>query len=194
VSAPSRLDEALLDAALDCFTRFGYERTRMADIAAAAELSRPALYLRVRNKEELGIAVSRRLHDASLEAARVAVAAPTPATERIRGVLRAKLDLTLELAARSTHALELISANRRIAGAISADYEASLQRLITGILTEARLAPRRRAGEVAAMLIGAVTGLELELDAPRRARTLLDLLVDLTVAGLATTAPEGIPR
>jgi len=193
VSAPPQLDEALLDAALDCFTQFGYERTRMADIAAAAGLSRPALYLRVRNKEDLAVAVSRRVHEASLRAARAAAAAPTAPAERVRGVLRAKLELTLDLAARSAHALELISANRRIAAEISADYEATLRRLLTGVLLDARLAPRRRAGDVAGMLIGAVVGLEQELDSPRRARALLDLLVDLTVAGLATTASDGIP-
>jgi TetR/AcrR family transcriptional regulator len=193
MSAPPQMDEALLDAALDCFARFGYERTRMADIAAAAGLSRPALYLRVRNKEELGIAVSRRAHDVSLQAARAAAAAPAVPAERVRGVLRAKLDLTLDLAGRSAHALELISANRRVAGAITSDYEATLQRLITGVLVEVGLASRRRAGEVSAMLIRAVAGLEQELDSPRRARTLLDLLVELTVAGLATAAPDGKP-
>jgi TetR/AcrR family transcriptional regulator len=185
VSAPPRLDEALLDAALDCFTRFGYERTRMADIAAAAGLSRPALYLRVRNKEELGVAVSRRLHDASLKVARAAATGPGAPAERVRGVLRAKLHLTLALAARSDHALELIRANGQVAGAITSDYEARLQRLITGVLLDCGLAPRRRASEVAVMLVRAVAGLERELDSPRRARTLLDLLVDLTVAGLA---------
>ncbi|TGJ98446.1 TetR/AcrR family transcriptional regulator [Leptospira langatensis] len=43
----------ILDAALYCFLQFGYSKTSMDDIAKKAELSRPLLYLKFKNKEDL---------------------------------------------------------------------------------------------------------------------------------------------
>ncbi|TGK55909.1 TetR/AcrR family transcriptional regulator [Leptospira wolffii] len=43
----------ILDAALHCFLQFGYSKTSMDDIAKQAELSRPLLYLKFKNKEDL---------------------------------------------------------------------------------------------------------------------------------------------
>jgi TetR/AcrR family transcriptional regulator, transcriptional repressor of aconitase len=43
----------ILDAALYCFLQFGYSKTSMDDIAKQAKLSRPLLYLKFKNKEDL---------------------------------------------------------------------------------------------------------------------------------------------
>jgi AcrR family transcriptional regulator len=53
VSDPNEKLERILDAALDQFAAYGFSRTPMADIAKAAKMSRPALYLHFRNKEEI---------------------------------------------------------------------------------------------------------------------------------------------
>ncbi|PJZ79070.1 TetR/AcrR family transcriptional regulator [Leptospira neocaledonica] len=43
----------ILDAALYCFLQFGYSKTSMDDVAKQADLSRPLLYLKFKNKEDL---------------------------------------------------------------------------------------------------------------------------------------------
>ena len=43
----------ILTAALSVFLRYGYRRVNMNDIAEAAGISRPALYILFRNKEEI---------------------------------------------------------------------------------------------------------------------------------------------
>ncbi|MGJ4747000.1 TetR/AcrR family transcriptional regulator [Leptospira sp. SA-E8] len=43
----------ILDAALYCFLQFGYSKTSMDDVAKQANLSRPLLYLKFKNKEDL---------------------------------------------------------------------------------------------------------------------------------------------
>src|SRR5262245_46989826 len=59
----------LLDAAVLVFTRFGYRKTSMDEVARAAGVSRQGLYLHFSTKEELfGAAVEHAL-GASLEAA-----------------------------------------------------------------------------------------------------------------------------
>jgi AcrR family transcriptional regulator len=44
---------AILRAAFDAFTRYGFRRTSMADIASGVGISRAALYLHYRNKEDI---------------------------------------------------------------------------------------------------------------------------------------------
>lgn len=43
----------ILDAAFYCFMHFGYAKTSMDDVAKKANLSRPLIYLKFKNKEEL---------------------------------------------------------------------------------------------------------------------------------------------
>ena len=63
----------ILDAALAEFSTRGYSRTSMADIAATAEMSRPALYLHFRNKEEIFRAALEALLERTFETARAAL-------------------------------------------------------------------------------------------------------------------------
>jgi AcrR family transcriptional regulator len=43
----------ILEAALHCFLHFGYAKTSMDDVAKKAMLSRPLIYLKFKNKEDL---------------------------------------------------------------------------------------------------------------------------------------------
>lgn len=43
----------ILDAALHCFLHYGYSKTCMFDVAKKAGLSRPLIYLKYKNKEDL---------------------------------------------------------------------------------------------------------------------------------------------
>lgn len=52
--------EKIVDAALIAFTKYGYDRTRMDDIADAAKVSKGKLYLYFKSKEELFYAISER--------------------------------------------------------------------------------------------------------------------------------------
>ena len=45
--------EAILDAAEDLLARYGYKRMTMDDLAQAVGLSKGALYLRFKSKEEV---------------------------------------------------------------------------------------------------------------------------------------------
>ena len=60
--------EHVLDAATDLFTRYGYARTTMGDIAARASMSRPALYLLFSDKDAIFDGVIRRMDEAKLAA------------------------------------------------------------------------------------------------------------------------------
>ncbi|WP_103340034.1 SDR family NAD(P)-dependent oxidoreductase [Amycolatopsis sp. CA-126428] len=67
-------DDPIETAAFTAFAKFGFRRTTMADVAEAAQMSRPALYLRVKNKDQLLELVAARLLARSLARARAAAA------------------------------------------------------------------------------------------------------------------------
>jgi AcrR family transcriptional regulator len=52
--------EKIVESALFTFSKYGYDRTRMEDIAEGAKVSKGTLYLYFRNKEELFYAISER--------------------------------------------------------------------------------------------------------------------------------------
>src|SRR3954452_21450906 len=179
------LDDALLAAAFESFARYGFARTTMNDIATVAGMSRPAVYLRVRNKDELLRLVAGELLAMSVKKAEAAGGDPGASlAARLEGVLRAKLDLILELAARSEHAVELLAAHARVDADGSAAYTATIESLLAGLLAE-RVTPRR-AGEIAAMLTRCVMGFEGDLHEPDAARARLHLLIELVMTGLPT--------
>ncbi len=65
----------ILDAALETFSAYGFSRTSMAEIAKAAEMSRPALYLHFANKQEIFRAALERILDRAYENGRSELAA-----------------------------------------------------------------------------------------------------------------------
>jgi AcrR family transcriptional regulator len=62
VSTQYKIDvkEKIINAALMTFSKYGYDRTRMDDVAEAAKVSKGRLYLYFKNKEELFYAISER--------------------------------------------------------------------------------------------------------------------------------------
>lgn len=103
-------------AAFKAFSRFGYRRTAMADIAAEAGVSRPSLYLVFPNK----VAVFRALAEVLLAGAMSgAEAAWTPDMTPSDGLAAAILakDLPIhQLIAATTHADEILAAAEDLAG------------------------------------------------------------------------------
>jgi TetR/AcrR family transcriptional regulator, transcriptional repressor of aconitase len=55
--------EQIFNAALECFRQHGYSRSTLGDIAKKARVSRASLYLHFKNKEDLFITMTKKLHD-----------------------------------------------------------------------------------------------------------------------------------
>ncbi|GHH43923.1 TetR family transcriptional regulator [Lentzea cavernae] len=175
--------DPLLAAGFDAFARHGFKRATMADIAAGAGMSRPALYLRVKGKEDVLRAVGAALLAESIVRARTAADETGDISARVVAVLEAKLGLTLGLAERSEHALELLVEYGRVATAEAAQYTAEVEQLTARVLATSG-ADAGRCADIATALVRTVQGLETELDDAPRARKLLAALVGTTVAGL----------
>ena len=82
--------QQILDAALAVFCRYGYRKTSMLDIAQAAGMSRAALYLHFKNKEDVFRAGSARAHATVMAQVAAALAESGPVFTRIETALDGK--------------------------------------------------------------------------------------------------------
>lgn len=140
-AAPAGKREAILRAALERFAHYGFRRTSMEDIAQEAGISRAAVYIHFRNKEEVFRALARELHEKAVAEAERLAEKPGALTERLEAALAAKLGSFFEIVHRTAHARELLDENSRLCGDISAEFRARHLKLLR-LLIEA--AARRR--------------------------------------------------
>ena len=139
------------EAAIRVFSAQGFAATSMADIADAAGMSRPALYLSFKNKQDIFASAFASLIEASVDRALAALAEPGSAAQQLEGFLqRFDGDLWEQMAA-SPHADELLDA--KYAHAADASRR-GLSRLRTGLVAHLRRtgAPRARCSEWADVL------------------------------------------
>ncbi|MGW4772139.1 TetR/AcrR family transcriptional regulator [Nocardia sp. NPDC004278] len=183
--APDRLAE-VLDATYACLTRYGVRRTTVDDIAATMGVSRSAVYQYVRSKDDAVRRLAERLHTRALARAETAATTESPAAQRIRGVLAAKLELVLQLKGDSAHGTELLDHKARLFGDICTAFTTDLRELLVGLFTTAGTVEQVSPAAAADICIAMVIGLE---SAPR-ARRLFDPAVTALLGGLLA-APGG---
>lgn len=120
----------IMTAAAEVFTRYGFKKASMQDIADAAMMSRAALYLHFRNKDDLFRSLMTWHQGEALKAAEVAFLSSRPFILRMENALT---DFTVTIMApvkASTHGLELFEANMMLAGDINAATSLRLRALI----------------------------------------------------------------
>jgi AcrR family transcriptional regulator len=181
----------ILGAAFTLFGRYGFRRTSMEDIATEAGLSRAALYLQFRNKEDIFRELARGLHEEGLTDAEAALGSDRPLVERLRAAVEAKTLRMIEIAYNSPHGSELMDEKNRLCGDLATDSEQRFQEMLTasfGRADEGREIDLALAGfgakEAADLFAAAVNGLkgpDVTIDAYRKR---LASLVKVFVAGL----------
>jgi len=126
--------ERALGAALSCFKQYGFKRTSMADIATAADMSRPALYLLFANKTDIFRSLSERFHGLTLEAAKTALAESAPLQTRISTAVAARMTPLYALVYDSPHGSELFDVIQSISADINADADNKFLKMLTKAL------------------------------------------------------------
>jgi len=132
--------ERIQRAAFTRFASYGFRRTSMEDIAAAAGISRAALYLQFRNKEAIFRALSDELHAAALAGAEAALASAAPLAERLRTAVEAKSLRFVEIAYGSPHGSELLDESNRLCGDLPAATERRFRTLLARVFRRAAAA------------------------------------------------------
>ena len=106
--------EAILDAAIQVFGQFGYRKTSVEDLAAAAGLSKQGLYLHFSSKEEVFAGAVRKYFDDGMRMAEDALKAPgTPLFDRLMGAMDAQFGRHLTYF--TPAAYDVIEASKQVA-------------------------------------------------------------------------------
>lgn len=158
---PERLD-TILDAAFRAFATYGYRRTAMDDIAKGAGISRSALYLHFRNKEDIFRSLAARYFDEALRDMVSALERPGQTLERaLLAAFIAKDGKFMEAVLTTPHGEELMDAGFSVTGDLAAAGEARMVDALGEWLSR-RPIPQGlgTARDVAATIITSVKGLK----------------------------------
>jgi TetR/AcrR family transcriptional regulator, mexJK operon transcriptional repressor len=190
--------ERILGAALTRFSRYGFKRTSMEDIAAEAGVSRAALYLQFRNKEEIFRSLASALQTEALGRVQETVRAGGPFHAMLQAAFEARSLRFIAIANDSPHGNELLDETSRLCG----DLAAATQRRFESVLAELFRAAGRR-GEIdlaavdltapaaAELMCRAVAGLKGPGVTPELYRRRLASLLRVFIAGIT---PRGATR
>lgn len=165
-------EQHILDAARSCFVQFGYDRTTMRDIAAAANLSTGALYVYFQTKEAILTAICRLQADQQQAALQRTLAAAPAAALSFTSIFQAALQPFLDTPDAEVRQRELLNLLFWYEATRQSDLGSLMQQLmhtwhaaIVGQIT-AEQGAQRIAGDLdpdalAAILIALPFGLQL---------------------------------
>lgn len=154
----------ILEAAVTVFTRYGYRKTSMDDVAKAANLSRQGLYLHYATKEELFRAALRHALEASLHDAAHALSDASASLEaRLVRAFDEWLGRYIGLGEGS--ASDLAEASSSLLGGMVSEHEARFVEVLTKALRGAGLSAAYKpaglsAAQLAAVLCATARGLK----------------------------------
>lgn len=183
----------VLEAAESVFLRYGYRRTTMGDLAAAAGMSRPALYLVFCSKEEVFEAVLRAFAARTLAELRAGLGSrPTP-LEQLRFAFELWAVRPFGFFEASPELREPLHGGLAFAKAAMDEAVAAFETELVGILAPLSARAPAKAlppGQIARVLTRAVHGFKESAKDAAELRTMIDGLLEMVLASLRP-APGG---
>jgi len=128
---------AIVLAGLQLFTRYGYRKTSIDDIAQAAQVAKRTVYLHFENKAAVFLAILEYLGDqVRLRCAAAELEGGTP-VDRLTGLLNAYFGMGFDLFSKSEHMPELEETFSKLArtkiGGLNTEYEDRLARFLRSL-------------------------------------------------------------
>jgi AcrR family transcriptional regulator len=160
----------IMEAALKLALAYGYSRTTMDDIARAAEMSRPALYLLFKNKTELYREIAALTMQGCIETTRRALMAGGSFCEKLERAINEAMFECLRPFTESPHGIELLDLKNSLAADLVENFRCKTCALFAETVREEAdangvnlaklgLSPEK----IAATLMDALEGLRLRL-------------------------------
>ncbi len=117
--------DMILDAAFHAFATYGYRRTTMDDIARGVGMSRSALYLHYRNKDDMFRTLAERYFNEAMAAMEVALTAPGQTPEQaLIAAFVAKDGKFMDVVLGTPHGSELLDAGMSLTKDLADQAEA----------------------------------------------------------------------
>jgi AcrR family transcriptional regulator len=128
---------AIVLAALDLFTRYGYRKTSIDDIARAAQVAKRTVYLHFENKAAVFLAILEYLGGQVRQRCVAAERMGGSVVDRLTSLLDAYFGMAFEIFSRSQHMPELEQTFSKLAReklrSLNTEYEARLARFLRSL-------------------------------------------------------------
>jgi AcrR family transcriptional regulator len=183
---------AILEAAFKTFVSYGFKRTTMADIADAAGLSRPALYLLFKNKNDIFRAGFEMFVEELLAAMEAVLAGDADLPDRVADAVIAGMVTPFREIVDTPHGAELFDAKQALAEDLGDDWFARMQGLIAGAMDRAvaggdmKLPAGADPATVARLLVNGLEGIKHRTHLAKGSEQEMRLLVDLMLKPMMT--------
>jgi AcrR family transcriptional regulator len=156
--------QIILTAAFDVFARYGFRRTSMEDIAQAAGMSRAALYLHYRNKEDIFQSLVQSYFDTACAEVTRVLGQGLPPDQALSAAFAAQGGPIIKALLNSPHGAEFMDAKTQVSGDIVQAGEARLTAIYADWLqreaAEGRVALHGEAMACAETLLAALNGMK----------------------------------
>jgi AcrR family transcriptional regulator len=174
----------VMEAAQSAFLRYGFRRVTMGDIASAAGISRPALYIHFCNKEKIFEAVLRTFTAKALDELREGLAIRATLEEQLRFAFEIWAVRPYALIATAPDARELIDCGFEFAREALDQGSLAFERELAGILTRhsAQSAAAQTPEQTARILSRAVHGFKQTATSAEDLRGMIDGLLAMVLA------------
>lgn len=151
----------LLDGAMKVFLAYGYQRVTMDDIARAADMSRPALYLLFRNKADIYRGIADRMFEISLTRITERLAGSGSLAERLIAAIDQEMIAMMGAVIESPHGAELLD----LKNSLATDLIAGWHNAVAAVFRDAIAADSKQRGvDLAKRGLSAVGLAEMLLD------------------------------
>jgi len=197
VAMAGKNDDKIIAAATQVFMRYGFKRTTMGEIAAAAGLSRAALYLVYPSKEDVLTAVVTRVFAAMLDEVRQGLGRFATAEEQLTFALDVWCVTGFELIQASPDAKDLYESGYQFAAEVTATATADFVVLVADVLDPL---VRRQAKvalssvQIARILASAVLGFKGSVTTTEQLRTMIARLITIVLASLDNPTAQAVER
>ncbi len=181
---------AILTSAWDAFANYGFRKTSMDDIARGAGMSRPALYLYYKNKEDIFRSLSQFHYDLAASNVAEALGGQGPVEDVLAAAFMAQYDKIVEAMMSSPHGAELMDTGFKACADIAEIGENRFAVLYGEWLESAAQTGRVRllgdAMQMALTMTGALKGLKMTAPDYPEFQARVRMLARLMARGLST--------
>jgi len=179
--------ENIITAATQVFLRYGYKRVSMADLAEAAHMSRPALYLVFASKEQVFTAVMRRVFASMLAEIRRELSGFSTAEDKLKFACEVWCVRPFEMILASPDARDLLASSYEFAAETTIGAANEFMSVLTEILdplvrrqNKVNLSSR----QIAHLLRSALPGFKESAEDAAQLRTLIAGLIEVVLVSL----------
>ncbi len=180
-------EEQVLAAAREVFMRYGFKRATMSDLADAAQMSRPALYLIFSSKEEVFRALVTRIFTELLREVREEVSKHEEVADQLTRAFEVWCVHPFEMIQASPDARDILESGYAFATEMTVQAFADFETILSDVLrplVSTQADPPLSSEQLAHILTTAAQGFKESASSAVQLRQLIKGLITIVLAGL----------